>query len=155
MTRAKGDARGIVDGDMDIFPAKPFAAVAPVALAVAVAGDAVADAVDPAEFLDVDVDQFAGMRAFVAPDRFGRFERAEPVEPQAAQDAADGGRREPELGGDLLARIALAPQRLHRRAGAGRGLPGRGMGPRGTVLKTGHAVGQEAVDPLADRFDVV
>jgi hypothetical protein len=38
---------------MDELPAQPLAAAAPVALAAAIAGDAMADAVDPAELLDV------------------------------------------------------------------------------------------------------
>jgi hypothetical protein len=40
----------------------------------AVAGDAMADAVEATELLDVDVDQLAGMFALVATDRLGRLE---------------------------------------------------------------------------------
>ena len=35
----EGDARGIIDADMDKFPAEALAAAAPVALAAAIAGD--------------------------------------------------------------------------------------------------------------------
>ena len=49
-----GQPGGIVDADMQELPA------AAALLAGPVAGDAVADAVDPAELLDVDVDQLAG-----------------------------------------------------------------------------------------------
>jgi hypothetical protein len=41
----EGDARSVIDADMDELPAEPFAAGTPVALSSAVAGDAVADAV--------------------------------------------------------------------------------------------------------------
>ena len=41
---------------------------------LAVAGDAVADLVEATELLDVDVDELAGMLAFVAPHRLGRLE---------------------------------------------------------------------------------
>ena len=48
------------------------------------------DAIEAAELLDIEVDQFAGMLAFVAADRLGGFERLETVEAEAPQDAADG-----------------------------------------------------------------
>jgi hypothetical protein len=50
----EGDPRGIVDADMDELPAEPFAATAAVTLAAAIAGNAMADAVDAAELFDVD-----------------------------------------------------------------------------------------------------
>ena len=56
---------------MDELPAG--AAAGRVALP-AVAGDAVADPLEAAELLDVDVDQLAGMLALVAADRLGRLE---------------------------------------------------------------------------------
>ena len=60
----EGQAGCVVDGDMQVFPAG--AALA--ALAVAVAGDAMADTVDAAELLDVEVDQLARVLALVADD---------------------------------------------------------------------------------------
>ena len=66
----EGDARGIVDADVDELPAD----AADAGLAGAVAGDAVADALEAAELLDVDVDQLAGMLALVAAHRLGRLE---------------------------------------------------------------------------------
>ena len=50
---------------MDELPAEPFASGTPVALASAVAGDAMADAIDPGELLDIDVDELAGVLALV------------------------------------------------------------------------------------------
>src|ERR1700749_121829 len=61
---AVGQAAGIIDGDVEIFPA----GAALVALAGAIAGDAVTDTIDAAEFLDVDVDQFAGFLTLIAED---------------------------------------------------------------------------------------
>ena len=55
-----------------------------VALAAAVAGDAVADPVEAAELLDVDVDQLAGVLALVAADRLGRLEVLEPAQAERA-----------------------------------------------------------------------
>ena len=98
----------IVDADVHILPADPTA----VALAPAVAGDAVPDVIELAELLDVDVDQLAGILALVASNRLGRLERAQSVETQSAQDAAHGRRRDRELGRDLLAAVALSAQSL-------------------------------------------
>ncbi len=107
----ESDAGGVVDADVDELPAEPLAARAPVALTFAVAGDAVADAVDPAELFDVEVDQLAGMLALIAAHRRYELEGLELVEPQAPQDAADGGWRNADVCRDLLAGEALAPQR--------------------------------------------
>jgi hypothetical protein len=76
------------------------------------AGDAVADRVEPAELLDVDVDHLAGTVAFVSPGRLGRLECRQPVEAQAPKDAADRCRGKTQLVGDLLAGAALAAQGL-------------------------------------------
>jgi hypothetical protein len=88
----------VVDGDMDILPSHPSA----VALAGAVAGDAMADPVEAAELLDVDVDHLAGFVALVTAYRLDRFDCADPIEATPLEDAADGGRRDAQRGGDLL-----------------------------------------------------
>ena len=76
-----------------------------------VAGDAVADAVDPAELLDVEVDQLAGPLALVADDLGLGVEGAEPAEAAAAQDQAHGRDRAAEPAGDGGAGQALAAER--------------------------------------------
>jgi hypothetical protein len=76
-------ARRIIDGDVQVFPAD--AAVA-VDHAGAAARDAVPDAGDPAELLGVDVDEFAGALALVAHDRRRRIEALEAAETEATQD---------------------------------------------------------------------
>ena len=53
---------GVVDADMDELPADAAA----VALAGAIAGDAMANAVEVAELFDVDMDHLAGCFALVA-----------------------------------------------------------------------------------------
>src|ERR1700689_2969298 len=101
-----GEPGVVVDRQMHIFPADPSG----LALACAIAGDAVTNAIEFAELLDVDVEDLAGSCAFVATDRLGRFERRKPVETQSLQDAADGGGRNPDLRGDLLAGVTLSSQ---------------------------------------------
>ena len=73
MVVGEGDARGVVDADIDELPAGAFTSGPCVALPAAVAGDAVADLAEAAELLDVDVDELAGVLAFVAPHRLGRL----------------------------------------------------------------------------------
>ena len=73
-------------------------------------GDAVPDGADPAELLDIEMDELARMLAFIAPDRFGRLQGTELVQAEPTQNTADGGWRDTGLGGDLLARPALAAQ---------------------------------------------
>ena len=58
-----------------------------------------ADAVDPAELLDVEVDQLAGPCPLVADDLRLGVERLEPTEAVAAQDQAHGGDRAAEPAG--------------------------------------------------------
>src|SRR3954470_20039091 len=90
----KGDAGVVVDGDMDVLPAD----VAGIAFAVAM--DAVADAADAAQFLDVEMEQIAGGLMLVANDRRGRLEIADTVELEAFENAADGGWAEASRLGD-------------------------------------------------------
>jgi len=80
----------------------------PVALARTIAGDAVADAVDPAELLDVDMDEFARMLALVADDRGLGLEGGEAVEADPAERQANRRARQAELAGNGGARAALA-----------------------------------------------
>src|SRR6185437_7236843 len=100
----EGDARSIVDADMDELPAS-----APVAAALAVAGDAVAYAIELAELLYVDVDQLAGMLALVAAHRLGGLQHLELVQAQPFENPAHGRRRDADL-----AAIALPVSRWRR-----------------------------------------
>ena len=70
----EGDAGGVVDADVDELPADAAA----VGLAGAIAGDAMADAFEAAEFLDVDVDHVARLVALVAAHRLGWLEVLQP-----------------------------------------------------------------------------
>ena len=76
---AEGEPGSIVDADMNIFPADPCRER--LLCPRAIAGDAMADPVEFAELLDVDMDELAGMLAFVAADRLGRLERRSLLRP--------------------------------------------------------------------------
>src|SRR3546814_8648466 len=68
--------------------------------AAAMAGDAVADAVDAAELLGIDVDEFARPLPLIADRRELGVERPQPAEPEAAQHGADRGDGHAEPGRD-------------------------------------------------------
>jgi hypothetical protein len=103
---AEGDARGVVDADVDELPTDAPA----VALTGAIAGDAVADLVEAAQLLDVDMDQFARMLALIAHHRFGGLQISDPAKFGPPQYPAHRRRRDGNLPGDLLAGPALAAQ---------------------------------------------
>ena len=111
----------VVDRQMHIFPSDS----AGVALAGAVAGDPMADAIELAELFDVDVEDLAWGGSLVAAHRLGWLERRQPVEPEPAKNAADRCRRNTDLGGDLIAGAALPAQSLDRRRGGWRRLARR------------------------------
>src|SRR6202008_4619201 len=69
----KGDARMIVDADVDVFPTRSLSPGAEVALTSAIAGDAMADPIDTAELFDVDVDHLTRLLALIAAHRLDRL----------------------------------------------------------------------------------
>src|SRR6476619_2930026 len=70
---------------------------------------AVPYAADTAELLDVDVDQLTWGLALITPNRFRGLQGTQLIQAEPTQNTADGGWRDATLGGDLLARPALAP----------------------------------------------
>lgn len=109
-----------------------------------------ADAVDPAELLDVDVDQLARVLALVADDRGLGLEGGEAVEAEAAERQPDRRSGQAKLAGNGRTGAALAAQRLDAGGDLG-GLPGRAaVRSGGAVAQAGLALGGMAVAPLAD-----
>ena len=106
---AAGQARGVVDADVHIFPAGAARAVA------AIAGDPVPDRLDTAELFDIDVDQLTRPLALVAHRRRLRRQRRQSAEPEAAQHLAHGRGRHAQLACDGWAGQALSPQLLDLR----------------------------------------
>src|SRR3954447_19542918 len=120
---------------------------------VLVAGHAMTSAArDPAEFLDVDVDQLARPLAFIA---LGLLEpeTSELAHPDPGQDPRHRRQRHPERVGDLRASEPQPPERGDRLdpplAGAVRDEPRR----RGPIEETGIALDQEPTHPLASAPD--
>jgi hypothetical protein len=74
---------------------------------------------DPAELLDVDVDQLARPLALVAVGRLRRIESAAPAEADPRQPPRDGRERHAEDLGDLGSGHPQSPQCLDRRQAIG------------------------------------
>jgi hypothetical protein len=101
----------IVDGDMNELN-RARRPAARIALAAAIAGDAMADGIEAAELFDVDVDDLAWRCAFVAWSWLLRLEAGEQAEAASFEDTRDGGFGDAELAGDVLLGAALAAQSL-------------------------------------------
>lgn len=110
-------------------------------------GDAVPHRADPAEFLDIEMDELTGMLALIAAHRLGRFQVFQPRQAGACQHPAH--RRLGHAGrhGDVLAGQALPAQRHDRIRHRGFGSLRTCLGPRGTVDHADASLGQEAADP--------
>jgi len=141
------DGDGDGDGDVQGLPA----GAARPAPAPPNAGDAMADAVDTAELLGVEVQELARSLALIADDRRPRLERGPPAEAVAAQDAADRRDRPAEPAGDRRGRQPLAAPLddlgLGRRVEPERAA----VRPRRATDEPGGALDGETIAPLAHR----
>ena len=141
----EGHAGMVIHADMDVFPAGAWTGVA------AVVGNAVAGAAKPAEFLDIEVQQVAGMRMFVAANGRRRVEGGQSLESGAAEDATDGGGRHMHRGGDVGATPAAPAQRHDLGRDRCRQYPGLAVWPRAAVAQSVRTLGLIADHPLAHR----
>src|SRR5947209_4029537 len=114
-----GQARAVIDRDMHVFPADGLAASA---LSVCAHGGVAATfavyamsgtVVNPAELLDVDVDQLSGTLTLVAPGRL-HPEPAELAHPDPREDPRDGRESHPKGLRDLRAGEPQPPERSDR-----------------------------------------
>ena len=125
-----------------------------IALAGAIAGDAMADAVDAAKLLDVDMDELAGLFPLVADDGGLGVERLEAAKPKTAQHLADRRDRPAKPACDRRSGQALAPQRVDLGLGTAIETARRRVWSRRAVLQPGGAFGMETIAPLAHRPSV-
>ncbi len=151
-----GEAGGVVDADVDAFVAGAAAAntvgVGPrlgAKRALAPEDPVAGPAVDPAQLLDVDVDQLACPPLLIAADRLGRLEATELAQADPLQHRRGCRGRHLEKLGDLGPGHADPPQRLDRCDLRFRGLVVDSLGRRAPVMQAGLALGEVAADPLA------
>src|SRR5512145_2085565 len=98
---------------------------------------------------DVEMEEFPRPLAFVAQHRCGRLQGAQPVQPQALEDAADGGRRDLDLERDLPAGAALAAEGGDLFDHGGGSGPVQPCRPRAAVGQAGKPFRSEPPDPFA------
>src|SRR5579863_6877447 len=93
----------VIDSEVEIFPS----GTALFALADAGTGDAVADAVDPPQPFNVDMDHVAGVIFFVADNRFFWIKIFEPAQSQLSAHPCDRCGRQADPACNLPARQTL------------------------------------------------
>jgi hypothetical protein len=117
----------VVDGDVNELPADTSGTLS------VVAGDAVADDSDAAQFLGVDMNELSGMVSLVAADGFLRVEVLEPGEALPSQYAGHRGRARADSRGDLGAGLPTSAQSEDLFDNVGMGLTRRTMRLRTTI----------------------
>jgi hypothetical protein len=119
----KSQAGSVIDADMNELPASAADLIAPIM------SDTMTWTHNAAQFLDIEVEQFARELALVAHDRRSGLKIAPAREPMTAQEPRDGGPGKGALACDLEARETQPAQgQDHGHLGCG-SLPGRAMRP--------------------------
>jgi len=148
MDAGEAQAGVVVDGHMQSLDAGTFVAIG------AVAGAAHARAGKAAEFLDVEMDEFAGRISFIADDRWRcRVEGFEQIQAMAFEDAPDGGLGDRDQHHDLGVRTALATPAQNVSFQSRRGASWLALGHAGTfedALRDPFLA--DAGEPAADGF---
>jgi hypothetical protein len=109
----------------------------------------VADAPDPAELFDVEMQQVAGLCPLIALDGHGGFELPQPDQAMAPQEAGDGRGAELQRLGNLRPSPALPAQVLHPAHQQRRGGARTPAGPTRAISQAGRGFGGIAREPLA------
>ena len=138
----EGDAGVVVDGDVqELGPDAPDRIAA-------VTGNTMGWPFDLDQAFDIEVQQVARSRVFIADDRGLRLQIADAVKLQPAQDAADRGRADLQLQRDPYACPALPAQPLHAGCQFVRRPPRAVAGTAGAVSHPSHALQPIAPNPL-------
>jgi len=138
----ESNARVIVNGHVDVLPSS----IPDVLVAVAV--NAVADAAEAAQFLNVQMQQVTRARMLVAHRRRRRIEITETTDPLALQDAANGGRAETRRASNAAASPTLATEYFHLLDQRRRGGPVKTVGTRTAIVESREAAGLITANPF-------
>jgi hypothetical protein len=132
----------VVDGDVQELGADAFDTVA------AVSGDAVRGSLDAYQAFDIEVQQVAWSSVLVTNHGRLRFQIADPMELEPAQDAADRGRTQTQLLGDPNAGPALAAKRFDLPDQLLRSAARAAVRAAGPVAEASPTLPPEALDPV-------
>jgi hypothetical protein len=122
-----GEAGSVVDSDMDELPADASS------ILTTIAGDAMTDAADAPELLDVHVDELAGMLPLVSANGFFGLQALESREAVTGQDTSDRGRTEAHAGSDLRACVPASAKADHLLDSIQMDLPRHPIRPRAAI----------------------
>src|SRR5579871_844516 len=139
----ESNARVIVDSDVQEFPTGAAGFVE------RIAGDAMARFDDAGQLFDVDVQQIAGRRMFIAEDRYARFEHPSFVEMEASKNAADGGAAQAGRLSDADTGPTLTTELLDESGLIGRDASGRVTRLGRMIVQGRNAAATETAHPLA------
>jgi hypothetical protein len=138
----EGDAGVIVDGHVEELPARAAGFI------LGISGQAMTGLMNLGQFFDVEVQQIAGSRMFVAEDGDQRFEHAGFVQSQAGEDAADGSAAQARGLCDAHSGPALAAQALHAANQFGGSSTRRAQGAGTTIPQRGATAQTKTLYPL-------
>ena len=122
---SEGQARVVVDGDVQSLPPRMFMLATPTAIAPP------NDLLEAGHAFDVEMEKIARKGMLIADHRRSGMQIAPAAETSAAQNAADGGRTESGALRNLIGRTLLTAERNHqprpaRRSGSGTAVRTRG-----------------------------
>jgi len=143
---SEGQARVIVDSDMQGLPTRMFLLTTAAAIATP------RDMLEASHALDVEREEIAGKGMLIAHHRRQGMQIAPAAETSAAQNAADGGRTESGALCNLIGRPMLTAELNHQPDLARRSGSGTAMRTRGTIAQSGSSFALITANPLRCGF---
>src|SRR5271170_177833 len=143
---SEGQARVVVDGDMQGLPTRVFMLTTAAAIA------APRDLLEAGHALDIEMEKITRKRRLITDHGRQRMQIAPATEPSAAQNAADGGRTESGASRDLIGGTMLTAEFNHQPDQARRSGSRTAMWTRGAVAQSGGAFAPITANPLGGGF---
>ena len=141
------NARSIIDANMCKFPTDSS-----ISIAVTIAGDSVPDSsVNSTQFLDIDMDKFSGLSAFVTNHRLTRVHTVEPRDTTLFRNSRNSSSTATNFFSDTIVRPALPAQTLHSFFQVIRHRRRHLLGSRSAIGHPVFALKAISLDPFEDR----
>jgi hypothetical protein len=142
------NARSVIDANVGEFPTAPTM----IGLTAAISGNSMANTVlNPTQFLDVDVHEFAGLRAFVTDYRFTRVQAIESRNAALLCDTSNGSSAAANFRGNAIVGPALPAQPLHSHFHFIGHRRWHFIGPRRAIGHAAFTLESIPLNPLEDR----